>query len=199
MGIEEERREERRPSPLGFNAISERRRVDIHSIPDPRLRSVRRCLGRGLRRLRSLLLLRWRMVMLVRDWMLLLARDGARHVRKLCLSSTRERKQAAELLRLVGSLFVRVRVLLEALDTVLHLWSPETCEEDPRVVARDMHHRWIETKIAVLRQHARLGDKGKRLCSIRLGMDKAVGDVWKPAPSRQCASPHVMLRPTPLS
>lgn len=188
---------------MGFYANSERRRVDIHSIPDPRLGSVRRRLRRGLRRLRSLWLLRWRMVMLVlmlvRDWMLLLARDGARHVRKVRLSGTRERKQAAELLRLIGGLFVRVRVLLEALDAVLHFWSPETREEDPRVVARDVHHRGIETKVAILRQHARLGDKGKRLWSIRLGMDGAVDDVWNPVPSRQCASPHVMLRPTPLS
>jgi hypothetical protein len=103
------------------------------------------------------------MVMLVRYWMLLLARDGARHVRKVRLSSTRERKKAAELLRLIGGLFVRIRVLLEAFDAVLDFWSPETREEDPCVVARDMHHRGIETKVAVLRQHARLGDKGKVL------------------------------------
>lgn len=137
--------------------------------------------------------------MLVRDWMLLLARDGARHVRKVRLSGTRERKQAPELLRLIGGLFVRVRVLLEAFDAVLHLWSPKTREEDPRVVARDVHHRGIETKISVLRQHARLGDKGKGLWSIRLGLGEVVEDVWRPVPSRRCASPHVMLRPTLLS
>ena len=139
------------------------------------------------------------LLMLVRYWMLLLARDGARHVRKVRLSGTRERKQAAELQRLIGRLFVRIRVLLEAFDAVLDLWSPETREEDPCVVARDVHHRGIETKVAVLRQHARLGDKGKGLWSIRLGMDKAVEDVWDPVPSRRCASPHVMLRPALLS
>jgi len=188
---------------LAFYANSKCRRVNIHSIPDTRLGSVRRRLRRGLRRLRSLLLLRWRMLMLllmlVRYWMLLLARDGARHVRKVRLSGTRERKQAAELQRLIGRLFVRIRVLLEAFDAVLDLWSPETREEDPCVVARDVHHRGIETKVAVLRQHARLGDKGKGLWSIRLGMDKAVEDVWDPVPSRRCASPHVMLRPALLS
>jgi len=68
-------------------------------------------------------------------WVLLLARDGARHMHKVSLSGARERKQAAELLRLLGGLLVRARVLLEALDAVLHLWPPETREEDACVVA----------------------------------------------------------------
>src|SRR6266850_2337995 len=90
-------------------------------------------------------------------WMLLLARHGARHVRKVGLPSARESKQTSELVRLIGGLLVRIRVLLEALDAVLHLWPSETREEDPRVVARDVHHRWVESKVAILRQHARLG------------------------------------------
>src|SRR6266850_5035961 len=90
-------------------------------------------------------------------WMVLLARHGARHVRKVGLPSARESKQTSELVRLIGGLLVRIRVLLEALDAVLHLWPSETREEDPRVVARDVHHRWVESKVAILRQHARLG------------------------------------------
>jgi len=85
-------------------------------------------------------------VMVVWVWVLLLARDGARHMRKVSLSGARERKQAAELMRLLGGLLIRARVLLQALDAVLHLWPPETREEDACVVARDVHHRGVESK-----------------------------------------------------
>ena len=38
--------------------------------------------------------------------------DSARHVREIHLSRSSKRKQAAELLRLLGGFLVRVRVLL---------------------------------------------------------------------------------------
>lgn len=91
--------------------------------------------------------------------MLLLAHDGARHMRKVRLTRSSERKQAAELLCLLGGFLVRVRVLLQALDAILHLWPPETREEDASVVARYMHHRWVKSKVAILCQHARLRGK----------------------------------------
>lgn len=74
-------------------------------------------------------------MMLVRVRVLLLARDSTRHMRKVRLSRARKPEHAAELLGLLGSLLVRVRVLLEALDAVLHFWPPETCEEHARIVA----------------------------------------------------------------
>jgi hypothetical protein len=63
-----------------------------------------------------------------RLWVLLVARHDARHVRKICVRGARKREEATELLRLIGGFLVRVRVLLQTLDAVLHLWSPETCE-----------------------------------------------------------------------
>jgi hypothetical protein len=45
-------------------------------------------------------------------WVLLLAHDGARHMREIRLARSSKRKQAAELLCLLGSFLVRVRVLL---------------------------------------------------------------------------------------
>ena len=98
------------------------------------------------------------LVLVMRGRVLLLTRDCARHVRKVRPSGTRERKQTAELLRLIGGLLVRVRVLLEALDAVLHLWPPEPREEDACIVARDVHHRRIKSEVAVLGQHASLID-----------------------------------------
>ena len=59
------------------------------------------------------------MVLLMLRVLLLLTADGARHMRKVCLTRAREREQAAELLCLITGLLIRVRVLLEALDTVL--------------------------------------------------------------------------------
>jgi hypothetical protein len=67
-------------------------------------------------------------MVMMRLRVLLLARHGARHVRKVCLSSARVREQATKLLRLICGLLIRVRVLLEALDAVLYLWPPETRE-----------------------------------------------------------------------
>jgi hypothetical protein len=90
------------------------------------------------------------------EWMLLLTRDGTSHMRKVRLSRASERKQTAELLRLIGGLLVRIRVLLETLDAVLQFWTSETREEDARVVARDVHHCWVESEVTVLREHARL-------------------------------------------
>jgi len=98
------------------------------------------------------------LVLVMRGRLLLLARHCARHVRKVRPSGAREPKQATELLRLVCGLLVRVRVLLEALNTVLHLWPPEAREEDACIVARDVHHCRIKSEVAVLSQHASLID-----------------------------------------
>lgn len=95
-------------------------------------------------------------MLLMREWVLLLPHDRARHMRKVCLSRARKREQPAELLRLLGRFLVRIRVLLEALDAVLHLWPPETRKQDACVVARDVHHRRVESQVAVLRQYTGL-------------------------------------------
>jgi hypothetical protein len=91
-------------------------------------------------------------------WMLLLADDSARHMRKVRLTSSGKRKQAPELLCLLGGFLVRVRVLLQTLDAVLHLRPPETCEEDASVVTRYVHHRRVKSKVTVLCQYTRLHD-----------------------------------------
>jgi hypothetical protein len=45
-------------------------------------------------------------------WMLLLAHDSARHMREIRLTRSSKRKQAAELLCLLGGFLIRVRILL---------------------------------------------------------------------------------------
>lgn len=89
-------------------------------------------------------------------WVLLLTHDSARHVREIRLSRSSKRKQTAELVRLIGGFLIRIRVLLQTLDTVLNLWPSKPCEEDASVVAGHMHHRRVESKVAILCQHARL-------------------------------------------
>lgn len=49
-------------------------------------------------------------------------------MRKVCLARTCKCEQTTEFLSLVSSFLVRIRVLLEALDTVLQFWTAETRE-----------------------------------------------------------------------
>jgi hypothetical protein len=53
-----------------------------------------------------------RVVVWVWVWMFLLTHDSARHMREIRLSRSSKRKQATELLRLLGGFLVRIRVLL---------------------------------------------------------------------------------------
>jgi hypothetical protein len=55
-----------------------------------------------------MVLMLMRVVVRVWVWMFLLTHDSPRHMREIHLSRSRKRKQAAELLRLLGGFLVRI-------------------------------------------------------------------------------------------
>lgn len=66
-------------------------------------------------------------------------RYDARHMPKLQLPGRRGLVQSPNLCGLLGTFFVRVRVLLEASDTILNFGAAETAEESAGLDAGNVH------------------------------------------------------------
>ena len=124
----------------------------LHLLRAHRMRMVRRVLLLLRVRMLMQMLLLLLLLLLVRERVVVhvrvrgrRAREHGRHVPELALAEARELVQPAEADGLLRGLLVRVAVLLEPLDAVLHLGAREPREQHARLVAAHVHHRWVET------------------------------------------------------